>query len=157
MSPGTSPAQPFKALRLVVVALMLGVATFVVVAVFLRPRVMSEESDIGFLLFLVSLGFLFLVFPLRLVAGRPLMKRLGERHEEATREVRSGCVPPELMSWIIITAALFEGSGLMGTIGYMLGAGWEALLTPAAALVFMGSFALPSAERLETLVKEARG
>lgn len=147
-------ALPIRSIRILHVALIGGIVLFASVAVL--AGLGTPDSNLALPLF-IGLGAL----TVGVAVVQPLLRRqflgsLAARHDAATDELRMGLLPPELASLSIVRAALVEGVGLFGVVVFMLTGQWAALAAPGLAIVLIAA-CIPTRERAEGLLREARG
>lgn len=156
------PRMPLRNLKLVLLLLALGVAVFTTIAAVLGP-VSAEGASTA----LGSLPLGWLLLGIGLLTGlsglgmyvaliRPaLLRRLVPVRDAARAEVRAGQVPAPLVQATILGAALAEGPGLLGAVGYLI-TGWLPLLALPLAAILEIVLSLPSEEGLLEAIDRAR-
>ncbi len=146
-------ASSLRVTRIILLALVLGIATFSGLVVFLR-RSSERELDpaVGQLL-LVTLGVLAVAeLPVYFLLRKQFLARAQAMKGEALELLLQDLTPPALFSLTIIGAAMAEGLGLLGVLAVLLGAPLYALAaTFLAVLLILAQF--PTRERLEQAVR----
>ena len=152
--PRAAGAQPIGSIQIVHFALIAGVLTFTLVAIFVdlgEPNASLQTP------LLVAIG----VLALSAGSAYPLIRsqflgRLARRRDGAVDELREGRLPHALASLAIVGAALAEGVALLGVVTFMLTRQWAVLAAPALAIVLI-ALQIPTRERAEGLLRDARG
>ena len=134
-------------------ALVLGIATFSGVVVFLRLRSERELDPAVGQLLLVTLGVLAVAeLPVYFLLRKQFLARAQAMKAEGLELLLQDLTPPALFSLTIIGAAMAEGLGLLGVLAVLLGAPLYALAAPVlAVLLILAQF--PTRERLEHAVR----
>jgi len=146
-------APSLRVAGVILLALVLGIATFASVVVFLRLSSEREfDPSVGQLL-LMTLGVLAVAeLPVYFLLRRQFLARARAMRDEALELLRQGLTPQPLFSLTIVGAAMVEGLGLLGVLAVLLGAPLYALAAPAlAVLLILAQF--PTRERLEQAVR----
>lgn len=139
-NPAPRPSIPLRAVRAVVIMLAGSLITMIAAVVFLRLTSRTvQDPDTGTLLaiFALILGAISVIPLLRLRSY--FRAQAAARAEQTQADLQKEQVPTPLYSYTIMTAAVFEGVGLTGTIAMFLGAPWWGLILPvvcAAAILF---------------------
>lgn len=155
-------------LRIIVVAMMMGVATFAVIAAVIGRPSADAPPDSNWQLFAIIVGVAALggitAFP---VVRQALVAQLRRRFEEgsgavgdgesaASREERLAEVARPYMTLTIVAGAMAEGVGFLGCIFFILTHVWLMLIAPAlAVLVLIAMF--PTRSGLEHFYSEVSG
>lgn len=149
----TPQASPLRVTRIILLALVLGIATFAGVVVFLRFSSERELDPAVGRLLLLTLGVLaFAELPVYFLVRRQLLARAQSMKAEALELLSRDLTPQPLFSLTIIGAAMAEGLGLLGVLAVLLGAPLYALAAPlVAVLLILAQF--PTRERLEQAVR----
>ena len=131
---GQSGPVSMVAMRVIVLALVFGLATFSVVGAVLGPVGGDEAGgfDLGVPAIAIAAGLAVVALVVPFVVRPLLAHRVAGRRKEAEVEIADGKVPAELASATIVAAALAEGPGMLGAV-LLLISGDLAYLVPAGA------------------------
>lgn len=166
-STGASASSPTIAqMKMIVLALALGVAFFAIVVAFVGPVSGVEEgapvpdgdggssSDIGSLLNYMLIALAVTMIPASLFMRGVLSKRVAGRKDEALAEIADGYVPAELAPAILVPAAMIESVGLFGCVTVLISGQTIALAAPAAVVVLL-LMSVPTEQGLRESVESA--
>lgn len=150
-----SEAPLLRTAQIVLSALLVGVMTFAIVAVFARPQLGEPDEELGKKLLLVLAGLAFLQLPVYALVRKRSVRLLSRRFQDARAEIRKGRIPRELMGLSVIGGAMAEGLGIFGTTAFLVSGQWLALIAPALAIILIG-VQIPGRESIERLVRQSR-
>ena len=145
-----SRALTIRAARQLVLAMILGQATFAGLALAVDPAPPGRSApDPELRTWLLAVTGLALVtgVSLAFVVRARGVARAARRRTEALAELAHGELPSELVATTIAACALVEGPGLLGIVTYFLSRDALALAAPAAAVLVL-LYMLPTPERL---------
>lgn len=147
-------AAPLRTIQVVLLALMGGLA--VITAVALAVRGQSPPQRSVQLLLGAAVGasavVAVVVYPL---VRRKLMAQLAARPDQAKSELNQGQLPGELSALAIVGAALAEGPGISGAIGFLLTRQRPFLAAPVLAVLLI-ALQIPTRERAQVRLDRAR-
>ena len=136
-SPATPPRPiALRAARLIVIALGAGLTLFLSMVCFLRLAGHVElETTVGAMVAYAAHGLaVMLLVPLFLVRAR--FRAVIQQQAAAVKtDAEKGLVAPPILSMTIISAAMVEGVGLLGTVSLLVGAPWWAIGLPLVCIV----------------------
>jgi hypothetical protein len=144
-----------RALRIVIVGMMMGLVSFSVVALVVGPLSRGGDSSLGDLMLLVLVGLALSCAAAYVLIQRSTKAQLAAR----AAELRHASDPSSLVleayrRSVIIGAALTEAPGFLGIVTYLL---TGAIAGLGAVVLALGLLAmqLPSSERLRGLAEGA--
>jgi len=131
---GQPSALPMTSMRIIVLALVSGLAVLSAVGAVIGPVGGDEAGglDLGVPAVAIAAGLAVLALVMPFVVRPLLAHRVAGRRKEAEAEVAEGKVPAELASATIVAAAVAEGPGMLGAV-LLLVSGDLAYLAPAVA------------------------
>lgn len=149
------PPRPMalKAARLIVLSLAMGLGLFLAVVTTLRLTGNLEvDSDVGTLLAWVAHGFaVMMVVPLTILRSR--FKKIIQQQQESVRaDSQKGLVPAPVVTMTIVSAAVYEGVGLLATVSLLVGAPWWAAVLPLFCILVILLMA-PSRSAIEAAAR----
>lgn len=148
--------------RIIVFALMAGIAIFSVVAVVVGPQMQggggpddTEPADpiLPDEAVYVGIGLTIVAAFAGMFLRKFLASKVGQRREEALAEIKEGKMPSELMTATITGCAVVESVGLLGAVGTLLTSNVMYLAMPAVAIAVMLTF-VPTESSMENLAHE---
>jgi hypothetical protein len=143
-----------RSLRLVLLALALGLTGLSLVALVVDPSAGRRDPELSTLLLGVTGVLLVTNLALALVMRARGVRQAAERRAEALAELEAGELPGELARAAILAGALVEAPGLLGGVTFLLTRETLALVAPAVAILALLSF-LPRAERMAEKLRSA--
>ncbi len=147
-------SQTIQGVQTVLLALILGLCTFVAVALFVDPMQGDRDPELGTILLAVTGVLLTSNLPLAFFFRARGLRSAVQRREEVLQELGRGEMPPELARTTILAGALVEGAGLFGSVTFFLSRQGVALVAPVLAVLVL-LFLLPTRERLAEGVRGA--
>lgn len=150
------PALPLRTAQLILGALAAGVALFALVVAYLRGTAeLAPQPDVAALLSLVALGLAVSAAPIYLVLRGKAVASLARDTDSARDLVREGRTPPPLQALALFGAASAEAAGVLACVALLLGAPVYVFALPVFAILCIVAL-MPTAERVENLVRDAR-
>jgi len=146
------PPRPLRAAQLILLALALGVLSFGVVAITLRPSLQPSSPETGRLLAVVLVGLGVCEGAVYFLLRRGVLQRLAAEREQALTLVLQGALPPQLLTLTIIGGALAESIGLLGSVAYLVGAPALVIAAPVLSVALI-LVQVPTRARTEYLVR----
>jgi hypothetical protein len=146
---------PFRVLRIILFALMSGVALLAGAGYALKLFDTEERAPtVGPVLSYVSVFALAAGFLAASVLRTWALARARADRDASLEFLSRDRVPPVLASATILGAGIVEGTGLLGGVSFIAGASIYVLAVPAIAIVLIATM-IPSRERLEQSVRES--
>lgn len=148
--------MPLRTVQLVLGALAAGVALFAIVVAYLRGTAeIAPQPDVAAILSLVALGIGVTTAPIYLLLRAKAVANVARDTEAARALVREGRTPPPLQVLAIFGAASAEAAGVLACVALVLGASVYVFALPVFAILCIVAL-MPTAERVENLVRDAR-
>ena len=135
-------------------SMLLGMAAFAAIAVFIDPSDGSLDPRTSKILLVATAVTtatnVFLFFLLR----RRAIQSAARHASQALEEIERGAMPRELARGMIVCGALAEGAGLLGIVTFFLSRQWVALVALAIAAIAI-LYLFPTKARLVGAIRGA--
>lgn len=140
---GTPAAPTMNTIRILVLSLLMGMVSFMLVCMFLNTKngpsatgaAGGASPDVMFMALGAVAVFATIVF---FIAPKLTLRGIAPKwHDAQTEDERERFVMTGLMTTTIFRAAPVEGTGLFGTVIFMLYGEWAALAAPALASIIL--------------------
>jgi hypothetical protein len=147
-TPRSSGPMQIQPMRVIVLAMAMGILTFLVISVVLRSTgALADAGRTGGVLLLVlgvftasAVGGLIVVRQMMISRAR---QTLGTAHEPAEPDQ----LTQAYLMMTLISAAIVEGASLFGVVTYMLEGDWYALVVPGVGLIALLGVLFPTESR----------
>jgi len=154
MPTNANPRSPSIATaRLVVFALMGGVALFTIVAAVVEID-RSEHGSMRTVLLMALAMTGVAALTCAVIVPRAIAARVAPRRDQALAEISAGNLPFELMTATLTAAALVEGFGLFGATVFLITRDVLALVAPVLSIMLLAG-QLPTADGAREQVERA--
>ena len=147
--------QPIRTTRLILIALIAGLALLAGVATFLRATSDSVEAPAGLdVLPVVVLASFVGAAGVAFVVRRKFTEQARANRESSLALLREERLPSEVARACIVGAAIAEGPGLLASMTVLIGGPVYLLAGTVLSMAWI-AFLIPTRERVEAMLRES--